>query len=137
MVPLINGTAYDFAQIIVNILGVPVASVSSIEYEETQEKVNNYGAGNRPVSRGKGAIEATATIEMSMNDIEAIRNVALDGSLLNVPSFDITVFFGNPQSPQTHVLKNCEFTNDGISGSQGDTDLKKSFELVVSHIKFR
>ena len=137
MVPLINGTAYDFAQIIVNILGVPVASVSSIEYEETQEKVNNYGAGNRPVSRGKGAIEATATIEMSMNDIEAIRNVALDGSLLNVPSFDITVFFVNPQSPQTHVLKNCEFTNDGISGSQGDTDLKKSFELVVSHIKFR
>lgn len=137
MVPLINGTAYDFAQIIVNILGVPVASVSSIEYEETQEKINNYGAGNRPVSRGKGAIEATATIEMSMNDIEAIRNVALDGSLLNVPAFDITVFFGNPQSPQTHVLKNCEFTNDGISGSQGDTDLKKSFELVVSHIKFR
>ena len=137
MVPLINGTAFDFAQIIVNILGVPVASVSSIEYEETQEKVNNYGAGNRPVSRGKGAIEATATIEMSMNDIEAIRNVALDGSLLNVPSFDITVFFVNPQSPQTHVLKNCEFTNDGISGSQGDTDLKKSFELVVSHIKFR
>lgn len=137
MIPLINGTAYDFAQIIVNILGVPVASVSSIEYEETQEKVNNYGAGNRPVSRGKGAIEATATIEMSMNDIEAIRNVALDGSLLNVPSFDITVFFGNPQSPQTHVLKNCEFTNDGIGGSQGDTDLKKSFDLVVSHIKFR
>lgn len=137
MIPLINGTAYDFAQIIVNILGVPVASVSSIEYEETQEKVNNYGAGNRPVSRGKGAIEATATIEMSMNDIEAIRNVALDGSLLNVPAFDITVFFGNPQSPQTHVLKNCEFTNDGIGGSQGDTDLKKSFDLVVSHIKFR
>ena len=54
MIPLINGTAFDFAQIIVNILGVPVASVSSIEYEETQEKVNNYGAGNRPVSRVRG-----------------------------------------------------------------------------------
>ena len=137
MTPLINGTAYDFAQIIVNILGVPVASVSSIEYEETQEKTNNYGAGNRPVSRGSGAIECSATIEMSMNDIEAIRTSALDGSLLKVPAFDITVFFGNPQSPQTHVLKNCEFTNDGISGSQGDTDLKKSFELTLSHIKWR
>lgn len=137
MIPLINGTAYDFAQIIVTILGVPVASISSIEYEETQEKVNNYGAGNRPVSRGAGAIEATATIEMSMNDISAIRDVAPNGSLLQVPAFDITVFFGNPQRPETHVLKNCEFKNDGISGSQGDTDLKKSFELVVSHIKFR
>jgi hypothetical protein len=60
MIPLINGTAYDFSQIIVTILGVPVASVSSIEYSEEQEKTNNYGAGNRPVSRGQGAIEAKA-----------------------------------------------------------------------------
>ena len=36
MIPLINGTAYDFSQIIVTILGVPVASVSSIEYSEEQ-----------------------------------------------------------------------------------------------------
>lgn len=137
MIPLINGTAYDFAQVILTIGNVPIASVSSIEYEETQEKVNNYGAGVRPVSRGKGQIEASATIEMSMNDIEAIRDSAVDGSLLNIPAFDITVFFGNPQRPTTHVLKNCEFKNDGIGGSQGDTDLKKSFELVVSHIKWR
>ena len=137
MIPLINGTAFDFAQIIVNILGVPVASVSSIEYEETQEKVNNYGAGNRPVSRGAGAIECSATIEMSMNDIEAIRDVAPNGSLLQIPAFDITVFFGNPQNPQTHVLKNCEFKSDGIGGAQSDTDMKKSFDLVLSHIKWR
>lgn len=137
MIPLINGTAYDFAQVIVTIGNVPVASVSSIEYEETQEKVNNYGAGVRPVSRGKAQIEASATIEFSMNDVEAIRDTAVDGSLLNIPAFDITVFYGNPQRPTTHVLKNCEFKNDGIGGSQGDTDLKKSFELVVSHIKWR
>ena len=137
MIPLINGTAYNFGQIIVTILGVPIASVSSIDYEETQEKINNYGVGNRPVSRGNGVIEAKATIEMSMNDIEAIRNASPLGSLLSVPAFDITVFFGNPQSPQTHVLKNCEFANDGISGATGDGDMKKSFDLVLSHIKWR
>jgi hypothetical protein len=137
MIPLINGTAYDFSQIIVTILGVPVASVSSIEYSEEQEKTNNYGAGNRPVSRGAGAIEAKASIEISMNDVEAIRAVAPNGSLLQVPAFDITVFFGNLQNPVTHVLKNAEFINDGVESSQGDTDVKKKFDLVISHIKWK
>lgn len=136
MLPLINGTAYHFAQVIVTILGVPIASVSKIEYEEKQEKVNNYGQGNRPVSRGQGTIEASASIEISMNDIQAIRGVAPLGSLLSIPAFDITVFFGNPQGTTTHVLKNCEFTNDGLSASVGDGDVKKSFDLVVSHIKW-
>ena len=136
MIPLINGTAYDFSQIIVTILGVPVASVSSIEYSEEQEKTNNYGAGNRPVSRGQGAIEAKASIEFSMNDVESIRAVALNGSLLNIPAFDITVFFGNLQNPVTHVLKNAEFINDGIETSQGDTDVKRKFDLVIAHIKW-
>ena len=96
--------------------------------------MNNYGAGNRPVSRGQGAIEVSASFEMSMNDIRAIKAVAPDKSLLKIPAFDITVFYGNPQNPTVDVLKNCEFTQDGIGGAQGDTDLKKSFDLVVSHI---
>jgi hypothetical protein len=72
-----------------------------------------------------------------MNDVEAIRNVALNGSLLNIPAFDITVFFGNLQNPVTHVLKNAEFINDGIETSQGDTDVKRKFDLVISHIKWK
>ena len=134
MTPLINGKAYDFSDIIVTILGVPVASVSAIKYKEEQEKKNNYGAGDRPVSRGKGAIEADASFDISMNDVEAIRAVALDGSLLKVPAFDIVVFFGNGANPVTHVLKNCEFLSDGVEVSQGDTDTKRSFDLVISHI---
>lgn len=135
--PLINGRAYDFTQIIVTILGVPVVSVSKISYNQDQEKKNNYGQGQFAVSRGQGIIEAKASIEMSMNDIEAIRDVALNGSLLNVPAFDITIFFGNPQKPITHVLKNCEFISDGVEANQGDTDIKQSFDLVLSHVKFR
>jgi len=137
MIPLVNGTAYTFAQIVATIGGVPIASISAINYVETQEKVNNYGQGNRPVSRGSGVIEVTSSVEMSMNDVEAIRASALNGSLLNIPAFDIVVFFGNPQSPVTHVIKNCEFTSDGVEGTQGDTDLKRTFDLMPSHIKWR
>jgi hypothetical protein len=137
MLPLINGRAYDFTQIVVKILGAPMVSVSAINYTEEQSKENNFGAGNRPVSRGHGAINASGSVTLSMNDVEAIRDVAPDGSLLKIEPFDIQVSFLNRQKVVTHILKNCEFTDDGVEGSQDDKDLKKSFALVISHVKYR
>lgn len=136
MTPLVNGRAYDFAQILVKILGAPMASASAVTYTEEQTKENNYGAGSRPVSRGHGVITATASITLSMNDVEALRQVAPDGSLLKIPAFDVEVSFLNAQGVVNHVIKNCEFTSDGVEGSQGDTDLKRSFTLIPSHIKY-
>lgn len=134
---LVNGRAYDFTQITAVVLGVPLAGVSAINYTEEQEKVNNMGQGNRPVSRGKGPIDSFGSLEISMNDVEAIRDAAPSGSLLQVPMFDIVVVFGNPQKPVTHVLKNCEFLNDGVESTQGDTDIRRTFDIVISNVKYR
>ena len=133
---LVNGKAYDYTQIIMTILGVPVAGITSINYTEEQEKTNNFGAGTRPVSRGHGAIEASGSIELSMNEVESLRQAAPDGSLLKIPPFQITVTYLNAQNVVTHKLKNCEFTNDGVETSQGDTDIKRTFDLVISDIKY-
>jgi len=134
---LINGQAYDYTQIIMSVLGVPVAGVTSINYTEEQEKTNNYGAGNRPVSRGRGAIEASGSIELSMNEVEALRDAAPDGSMLKIPPFEITVVYLNLQKVVTHKLKNVEFTNDGVETSQGDTDIRRTFDIVMSDVKYR
>lgn len=135
--PLINGRAFDFAQIVVQILDVPVTSVSAITYLEEQEKVNNFGTGSRPVSRGHGAIDANGSIDISMNDLEAIRDAAPDGSLLKIPAFDIVVSFLNEQRVIKHVLKNCEFVDDGTETAQDDKDIKRTFGLIISNIKYR
>ena len=135
--PLVNGIAFDFVQLTPLFLGVPLVSMSSITYEEVQEKVNNFGVGNRPVSRGRGAIDASGSMEISMNDIEAIRDIAPNGSLLLIPASDFILIFGNPQNIQTHVLKNLEFTNDGVTGTQGDTDLKLTLNFVISNVQYR
>jgi hypothetical protein len=134
---LINGKAYDFTQVIVKILGAKVNSLTAITYTEEQEKENNYGLGNRPVSRGHGVISASASITLSMNDIEAIRDIARDGSLLKLAPFDIQVSFMNSQKVVTHIVKNCEFTTDGMEATQGDKDIKKSFDIIPSHIVYR
>lgn len=136
-VPLVNGVAYDFTQIVFSMLNVPIAGISSITYAEEQEKVNNFGAGDRPISRGKAAIDANGSIELSMNEVEAMRDSAPNGSLLKIPAFDITVVYGNPQKPVTHILKNVEFLNDGVDTTQGDTDLKRTFDLVISNVQYR
>lgn len=135
--PLVNGQAFSYVQITPLFLGVPLVSMSSITYEETQEKVNNFGTGNRPISRGRAAIEATGSIELSMNDIEAMREVAPNGSLLAIPASDFVLVFGNPQNVQTHILKNLEFTNDGGAATQGDTDLKLTLNFTISHVQYR
>lgn len=134
---LVNGRAYDYSQIIPAYIGVPLPSMSVIEYEETQEKTNNYGTGTRPVSRGHGEIQATGSMEVAMEDIEALREAAIDGSLLNLPSADFLLVFGNPGKVQTHVLKNLEFTSDGGGGNQGDTDLKRTLNFTISHVEYR
>lgn len=139
---LINGRAYDYTQIIINILGVPIAGVSKITYTEEQEVKGNMGTGTRPVSVGLGAIEASGSLEISMNDVEAIRDVATtdplyQGSLLTLPFFDIIIVFGNVQKIVTHTLRNCKFKNDGVDTSQGDTDIKRTFDLFISDIKYR
>ena len=134
---LVNGQAFSYVQITPLFLGVPLVSMTSITYEETQEKVNNFGTGNRPVSRGRAAIDANGSMELSMNDIEALREAAPKGSLLAIPASNFVLVFGNPQNVQTHVLKNLEFTNDGGSGTQGDTDLKLTLNFVISDVQYR
>lgn len=136
-VTLVNGEAFTFAQITSVYLGSTLPSMTSIEYGEDQEKTNNMGTGNRPVSRGRGPIDASGTIELAMNDIEALRNAAPNRSLLQLPPSDYILVFGNPPTIQTHVLKAFEFKTDGGGGTTGDTDLKKSFDFIISEVQYK
>ena len=135
---LINGRAYDFTQIVFVVLGVPVPSVSSISYTEEMETKMNFGTGQLPVSIGYGAINSKGSIEISMNDVEAIRDVCpLRGSFTSLPLFDILVVYGNPQRPVRHIIKNVSFTDDGVESAQNETDIKRKFNFVCSHIQYK
>lgn len=133
--PLINGKAYDYVNITMLILNIPVVGITAINYEETQEKVNNFGTGNNAVSRGHGAKDGTGSFDISMNETEAIRAAASSRSLLDIPFFDVILVFANAGGvTRTHVIKNVEFTNDPGGGAQGDTDLVGTFNIVFSHV---
>ena len=139
---LINGRSYDFTQVTVNIGGVPITGVSEITYEEEQEKVNNMGTGSRGHSRGHGAISSSASVGLSMNEVEKLRDASVaagiaTGSLLGLESFDIIIIYKNAQRVITHTLKDCEFTKDTGGGSEGDTEIAATYDLIISEIHFR
>jgi hypothetical protein len=135
---LINGKSYEWADIVINILGTPFAGVTSIEYEDNQEMENIYGAGNRPVSRAYGNFKPTAKVALLMEEVEAIQAVpGIGGVLQRIPEFDITVaFLDSALIPRIHTIKNCRFTKNLRKVNQGDTSIACEIDLIISHVEF-
>ena len=138
-IPYINGLLYDWAQISVGIAGVVVTGVTAIEYKEEQEKINVYGSGRYPIGSGSGRITPSASITLLEDEIARLRDAAPNGRLQDIAPFDITVTFLSPNTAkiQTHVLKNCQFTDNGVSASEGDTSLSQQLTLILSSIKWK
>ena len=134
---LINGKSYEWSDIVFNILGLPFAGVTAIEYEDMQEMDNVYGAGNRPVSRVYKSFMPTAKITLLMEELEAIQAAAPQGIIQRIPEFDITVAFADGSIPtRIHTIKNCRFKNNTRKVSQGDGAIACELELVISHVEF-
>lgn len=138
-IPLINGIRHSWASVKVNLLGRTVSGITAIKYDDKQEKVNNYGAGIYPVSRGYGKYEASASITLHSYEIDAIQRALGPGKRIQeIPPFDIVVSYlaSNTDQVVTHVLRNCEFTSNKREVKSGDTVIEVEIELILSHIEW-
>jgi hypothetical protein len=136
--PLVNGTAYSWSQITVNILGIPVAGVTGVSYTEEQEMQDNYGAGNRPVSRGYGNITTEGSVTLHMEEVEALQAAVTTGRLQDIPEFDIVVAF-LPEGGviTTHTLKNCRFKTNGRDLEQNQMAIEVEIDLQIAQILWK
>lgn len=134
-VPLINGTLYSWADIVVLIAGVPVTGITGIEYGDEQEVKNLYGAGRHPVGRSKGRITPSAKIKLYQEEVEAIQAQAPNGRLQDIAPFDITVSY-LPDSGIVHIdkIRNVQFSKNSRGWSEGDTGQVVELDLLPSHI---
>ena len=136
--PLINGKSYEWADIIVNILGAPVLGITAIEYAEAQAMENVYGAGSYPISRGYGKVEPTAKITMLMEEVEALMAAAPQGRLNQIPEFDIVVsYIDTNLVTRRHVLRNVRFMNNARTSAQGETSIPVDLDLLISHVEWQ
>lgn len=137
IMPLINGKSYSWSDIKLILFGQRVVGITSIDYEEEQEKENIYGAGNSPVSRGTGNKKPTASITLSSEEVSALEAAAPNGNVCDIPMFDIVVNYTNNNRTETHVLKNCEFTKDSRKSKQNDKSIEVEMPLILSHIVWK
>jgi len=135
-IPLINGVKPSWATMQVLIEGVIITGITAINYEDKQDIQNIYGAGQNPVGRGYGRIEYTADITIQRDEIESIRKSSPTGRLQDIAPFDIVVAFlpiGGAKIAN-HIIKNCQFLDDGVEAKEGDTKNEKQLNLLPSHI---
>jgi hypothetical protein len=135
---MINGIEYGWSDVKVNLLGRTIEGVSKLEYGDKREKVNNYGRGSMPVSRGRGKYEAHAKITISMKEMEAIQNALPKGKRIqDIPMFDIAVSY-DPEDGTSPIVNNtiqyCEFTDKKREVKNGDGEIEHELELIVGQI---
>ena len=136
-IPLINGTSYTWGDIVCTIAGVPVTGITAIDYSDSQEVQNNYGAGRHPVSRGKGRITPSAKITLKMEEVLAIQSQSLNRRLQDLAAFDIIVTYlpANGMIVQD-VIHRCQFKDNKRTWKEGDMDQSVEFELLPAYIRW-
>lgn len=134
--PLINGVNYSWANVKLILFGVPVVGITKISYKTKQKKENQYGAGYEPVSRGYGNKEYEGSIEIYTDELKNIIAAAPNRDLMAIPPFNIDVVFEDANNGflTQDKLQMCEFTEEGLDASQGDTKLLVSLPLVIGKI---
>jgi len=134
--PLINGVNYSWANVGLVLFGVPVIGITKIDYENKQEKKNNYGAGIYPVSRGYGNVEPDGSIEVFYDEWRAIVSASPNFDPLQIGIFDIPITFGGSRLlAKTTILRSCEFMADKLNTSQGDSKILITIPLIIGAIE--
>ncbi len=137
--PLINGVQYSWASIKFNMLGRTITGITSVNYAQDREKMDNSGAGDQPDHRTYGPRKAKADITLYQYEVDAIIAAAKNQGIpdiLDIPPFDLVVVYqATSTSPaRTDIVRNCEFTTNGIDVKQGDMKSEQKMPLITSHI---
>jgi len=133
---LINGINYSWANIKLNLFGVPVIGITDIEYSRKMKKENNYGYGQDPISRGYGNRDYDGSITLYWDEWRRIIAAAPTFDPLAIAPFPIQVLFGSSAlNFKQDTLRSCEFLDDPFTAKQGDTKLLVKLPLIIGLIE--
>ena len=131
------GQEYSFVDATFSVMGIELFSLSSITATETQEKTNNKGASNKPVSRGRGAKEYEVSVDLSLKDTQRLKALIPGGSLNDMPAGIATLILDNGVGDKVSFqLIAFEFGSDGIEMAVDDTEARRTYDAICSDIVF-
>jgi len=70
--PLIQGNAFAWSSVEIDILGVPQLGITSINYNSDIDPADVYGAGSNPIAFTQGKVTLTGDFEILLNQYNAM-----------------------------------------------------------------
>ncbi|MEI8087001.1 MAG: hypothetical protein WCG93_12375 [Paludibacter sp.] len=129
------GKLAGWNSITVNMLGRDVEGIKEVEYSDSTEKENAFGAGNMPIGRGEGNYTAKASITLFVEEEMALQQSLPPGKRFSdVAPFDVAVEYEFNGFKYTDRVRNAEFTGRSVAIKQGDKTIANKHELIVSHV---
>lgn len=127
----VNGKAYDFSSITIDMTGCSGIEPTAIDYEDSQEKEVIYGKKGNARGFGAGNKSNSVSLEMLREDynvmMDAFKN---QGGFYDIIIPKITVSYADKGATTcTDVLSNVTFSKrSGFGGKQGDKSLTIKLE---------
>jgi hypothetical protein len=135
-VPTINGNRYSWASVEIDVGGVIVTDIVSIDYGTKIDRKEIYGTGTMAaVGRTRGRGSHTASFEIRK---EAFRNMIkrMGAGFMEV-NFNITINYQDEGNPIcTDKLMACEMGEVGNSAKDGPDDLIVKVPLSVLRVEY-
>jgi len=133
----INGLLYSWSDIRVILLGRILTGITAIDYKDGQTTKGVMGRGKKRVGRVSGNYQASGSITLLMDEVEALnRSLPAGQSIYDIPPFDIPVAYVNPENILvTHILKQCVFLEQNRESKAGEVkEIEVKLPLDVSEI---
>lgn len=130
------GRMAGWNSITVNLLGRDVEGITTLKYDDTVSIENVYGAGRYPIGYSEGNYEATASLTLYKEELNAlVSSLPPNTRLQDIAEFDITVVYEMKDGTvKRDKLRNCKITNNGVDVAQSDGSIATELTLRCSHI---
>jgi hypothetical protein len=130
------GTMMGWNSIAIPLLGRVLEGVSRIKYDDSVEKKNARGAGRFAIGREDGNYDANCEIDLFKEEVLGLQRSLPKGKRIqDIKAFDIPVVYENEDGViTTDIIRNFEFTNNGVDVKNGDGSISTSFKGIISHI---
>ena len=94
-----------------------------------------YNARGKPIGRATGNYTPTASITLLKEEVIGLQMAVGSGNnIMDIEPFDISVLYEYKGLIYKDVIRNCQFTNNGVDVNQNDKTIATQYTLLPSHI---
>lgn len=133
----VNNQSFNFGNASIFMLGRNVTGIAGFSFKPDQETSLNFGAGNQPVSIGKGRKTVEGSLTLYAYEVVALERAVGQGkSLTDIPAFDVVTTYGdNPVDMTSIVLKSCVISGYEWNNDNSTTEDTVEVSLVIAGLE--